>query len=847
MRTAPVRRLLIDPTRPRRDGRSSRSPGRPIGGRWLAWLVVVAGLAAPSGLRAQTATEPTPLSRYIPKENLLFYFEFSGLDAHAATWNKTAAYRLLMDTPLGVMLEAVAGQLLDKALSNVANNKVSGAECVTLIKHVAHHGFAGGFRVVGKGGDSATTPEFHGALVFRGASTKEMRSISSRAMGWMMGGPSKARIDQREGRRMVVVSRPAPGQEGKEISWAWWPEKDVDLVLSTGFPAGVESVLASVDGKIPGATDHPSVKELTKPEADFDAVCIAFLDIANCPKTSNKLTEAIGKIGEAGIQRIDYRWGFDDDALKTITRLIAPKPRKPMLALFDQPGFAKMALLPMPEGVESFLELSISPNQLLDTIGEFGPEIKGNIEEFAETVENSGRIDLRKDLLAHLGPRIVLFVAPGRSAAATNESFETSWLQGFNPAKALAALQTIPKITLVAEVDDPIKFGKSLDGAIIAMNKALSVQALLKSEEEPEAKPDQGGAGANAGRAPGGRQGGAQGKRAPRRRSADTTPAPKFEAMAGDMKAEARSDVKAYLLRTPSDSALRLGPPGFRPVIKLDGKYLAISIVADGADAALKAVKRKDWKPSDDVQRACERLPAKIVMLGVVDPREILPTFLASLPASLQTMINSVAIVRGRMRAGGGNVAGGTNQQNRPGGMGMMAPGMPQGAAPAMGPGSRGRMMSGAPGGPGAPGGAPAAGGNNPPSPGDGTIELKVDADKLPQAEAIRSRLFLTTVSIDVTDQEIRLVTRKAFPNLFNWSVSGLSSTFSAQNQIEQAGNAGQEPGAGGGPTPPAGPGQGPGGMAPPGGRRGAGGGGAPGRPGGRRGAGAGGGAPGEG
>ncbi len=83
---------------------------------------------------------------------------------------------------------------------------------------------------------------------------------------------------------------------------------------------------------------------------------------------------------------------------------------------------------------------------------------------------------------------------------------------------------------------------------------------------------------------------------------------------------------------------------------------------------------------------------------------------------------------------------------------------------------------------------------------------LKVDADKLPQAEAIRSRLFLTTVSVDVSDQEIRLVTRKAFPNLFNWAVFGISATLSAQMQVQQAGNAGQAPAAG---APAAGPGAG--------------------------------------
>src|SRR5205823_8732763 len=123
------------------------------------------------------------------------------------------------------------------------------------------------------------------------------------------------------------------------------------------------------------------------------------------------------------------------------------------------------------------------------------------------------------------------------------------------------------------------------------------------------------------GRGPGARAGGT---RKTRRRSLDNSSAPRLEPIPGQ--------VGAYMLRTPSDSPLRLGPPGFRPVIRIEGKYVVVSVAADAADAAPKAVRRKDWKPSEEVQRACERLPSNLVLLGIGDPREVLPQFLASLP-----------------------------------------------------------------------------------------------------------------------------------------------------------------------------------------------------------------------
>ena len=74
-----------------------------------------------------------PLARYFPKDNLVFYFEFSGVDAHADAWNKTAAYKMLTETPLGAMLEEVGAQLMDKMLSYSPGHRLDGKDYVALI------------------------------------------------------------------------------------------------------------------------------------------------------------------------------------------------------------------------------------------------------------------------------------------------------------------------------------------------------------------------------------------------------------------------------------------------------------------------------------------------------------------------------------------------------------------------------------------------------------------------------------------------------------------------------------------------------------------------------------------
>ena len=65
------------------------------------------------------------------------------------------------------------------------------------------------------------------------------------------------------------------------------------------------------------------------------------------------------------------------------------------------------------------------------------------------------------------------------------------------------------------------------------------------------------------------------------------------------------------------------------------------------------------------------------------------------------------------------------------------------------------------------PGGSAGPGGTvRPAPPNDAMIVIKVDADKLPKAADLKAHLFPTTFAISVADQEIRFVSRGAFPDL---------------------------------------------------------------------------------
>ena len=226
------------------------------------------------------------------------------------------------------------------------------------------------------------------------------------------------------------------------------------------------------------------------------------------------------------------------------------------------------------------------------------------------------------------------------------------------------------------------------------------------------------------------------------------------------------------MLMTPSGSPLRFGMSGFRPVIRLEDKYLVLSLAGDAARAALTAVKSKKWTPSANTQKATEHVPSKLVMLMVNDVAETLPSLLANLPGTLQASINTT-IALSRSQGSPDASAPNPNVANRPGPMpggGGAGGRMPRRGGPmATAPGGGG-AGPGAEGGPRSPGnvsGAQNPGGNSGNGSADASmIQLKIDADKLPKAEDLKAYLFASTLSVTVSDQNIRFVSRSAFPNL---------------------------------------------------------------------------------
>lgn len=779
---------------------------------------------------APTPLDPRPLSRFVPRDNLLVLVEFQGLDLQSDAWTKTAAYKMLNETTLGEMLEAMTAQLADRALANLATKKMSGTDLVAVAKHAMKSGFI--FGINPQSNDFA-----YGTIVIRNGASKEGKATFSRLLGQMMGA-SKPQIVKKAGRSMIAL----PMANGKD-TWTWWAEQN-DLVIAIG--KGTEDVVAAtIDGTSPNATENAVRAELSKADGGFTPAAFMFIDPKGFPsdRAADTTSKAMTQLTSMGLSRLDYRWGFQDDALMSVLRLKAPKPRKGLLALLDQPSIEKTKLPPLPTGLESFTVLALEPGKILDSFLASAPAAsKTSVTEMLDSLKSKSRIDVRKDLLAHIGPKIAFYTMPSTAAKTSGDATKDAppaggsalaGLLGGLPLPGMAG-GSIPKLTLIAEVDDSVAFGKTLDNLMVTVNRELKARAAAQADAQEAANnPDGPGA-------PGGAPGRGRGRPAQGGdNSAPPRVAPEFKQMPGSGKD------KVYTLTVPADMAKQI-PAGFRPSIRLGAKHVVIALTPDAARTALE-VKPSDWTVPTDLAPAFDRLAQNFMLLSVSDPRSTMPELLASLPANLQRGFNTyMSLARNPPPPGGPETPGGPGGPR--GGSGGSGGGRTLvGASPSGGAGGP-PGSSAYPGGSGGPsgsgaypgqGGPPAeagGAGNSEASAGGGLLQFNIDAAKLPKAEELRSRMFPSTFSIVIDDQEVRLVSRTSFPNLIS-TTSGVGVALALP--AVQAARAAARNAAGLPPeTPPPGlnatPAGGPPGAAPgeaPGGRRrpGAGGGGSPG------------------
>jgi prepilin-type processing-associated H-X9-DG protein len=532
----------------------------------LALALVVAVVARPGMARGQErAAGPgagaarASLARYVPKQdNLFFYLEFDGLDAHQGAWRNSAAYKLLNDTKLGALLEDLVGQGIALAQQSARPEKqIKPAELIGLFKLAAKQGFVAGFW-----GDNPQVGGF--VIVARGADRPEVVRLLRSATS---GRPEAAPVEK-AGRTLHRLDDDA----------SWWIEKG-DLVISSK----PDLFLSALDGQAPNVAEHPVRTALLRKSPDFEPVAAGFFDIDAMPPMPPQAVQ----MGLDGLKRVEIQWGFQDDAMLAVVGLVAPQPRRGLLAMLDQPTFTVQALPPLPAGLTAFAVLSLDPVKTYDRIVELSKQTDPRGAEGFARLEQALRqrfgLDLRQDVLSPIGPKIAVYShVPGEAPV--------------NPAAAMMGM--VAGLTIAAQARDEA-LARNLDKLVEMINQIIQSQQAAARRGQPDPN-----AGAIAFR-----------------------------------KQEAQRPT--YALELPPSAV----PPPFglmfRPTIKLGQGQLVIAASTPAANRAVDLAglpPDRLWRPADAFVPMARRLPGDMVLLTVSDPRDTLPGFIENLPTFAQQM-----------------------------------------------------------------------------------------------------------------------------------------------------------------------------------------------------------------
>ncbi len=693
----------------------------PLARLTVAWTTLALVLAASGRVDAQA---PTPLSAYVPGDEVAVYLEFQGLDAHADAWKRSSAYKILNDTPTGAMLDEVAVQFLTQKMP--PKSKITGAEAVILAKHLVRHGFI--YAGLGKAANPQSQRE---VFVARGVfKNKETRPIVARLLS-SVADPTKPKpkVVEVAGHKIVVQTVVT----GKVM--AYWVDdvrkEDLVLVPPQTTEADVVrvagSIFSTIEAKTPNATNHPSRVALAKDEDGFGPVAFAFVDF-----TAMGPIPAPPELGLETLKTVDMRWGFQDKETVSILRVVAPKPRQGLLALFDQPTFEKGVLPPIPEGVTGFSVFTFSPKTFYDQVTtlakSINPQAGAQIDAISDQIKAKTRLRLKEDILSHLGPKMAVYVAPSPKASA-----DASKAPAFNPLAAMLGGAEIPRLTLIADIDDPVAFGRVLDELMIQVNQALKTAG-------PPTPPPDGGAPRSTAKGAKGPSSGIEFKLVP-------------------------GATKVFMLTMPPTLSA-LVPSYIKPTIRVGPKHVVFSISPDSARQALEV--KGGSVALTTYAATLQPAPANLLVAIVADPTETLPAALASFPGALQAKINQANAPPAAMPATNGpGGPGGPPGAMTPGGFpgssssapGAMIPGSSSGSSSSIPPGSSsGSRPPESSGGPG-PNGADA-------KPADGSVIFNIDAAKLPTAASIKPFVIPSLFTVSVDDDGIKVISREAFPDL---------------------------------------------------------------------------------
>jgi prepilin-type processing-associated H-X9-DG protein len=336
---------------------------------------------------------------------------------------------------------------------------------------------------------------------------------------------------------------------------------------------------------------------LFKAQKGFEPLAAGFLDVKVLEPLSRELTQ----LGLGGLERVELKWGFDQDALLGIVRILAPAPRTGALALLDQPSFGIGSLPPVPANVSGLTVMSIDLAKSYDLIDSLVKLLKpqGTTSLLNPVIMEQQGLDLRKDLLANLGPKLAFYTQ-------TDVAGDSSNAAGLAVSRAAG-------FTISAELHNRDRVTRAIDLFMRSFGPFMKQRFSF----------------------------------GPRERQWLIAASLSFRRTAGLPHPQ-------YVIVWPPNSLIPPYSSVLRPTVAVGENELVFAASNEAAERALAGGKR--WRPTATFVPIVQKLPAEMIYMRLADPRPATAVLVASLPIVIRQINAEIMLEERRVGKSGKEV-----------------------------------------------------------------------------------------------------------------------------------------------------------------------------------------------
>lgn len=448
-----------------------------------SWLGAMVLAAAIGGIAWSFAPDPKTSGALLHPSDSVVYFAFDGGAAHEVDFKKTAAYAALYESGLMETLAKTATALKDSAAGEVPDRERQAiGKLLDLGKHAFDRGLSFSLVVQPPAGGP---PTVSATIIFnQGAAHRAVLEDVLREN--LANEPNVAIEAYSDGGKPAGIT--ISGDDGPMGGKITLFEKGGHLVLNAAMTVGGQSPAREIsfralNGQGKNVSSHRLYKDGAT-ERNFVQNSIGWIDFqplkemfGGMPLPPTRTGEQISVgdllegLGLSSLEAAVTRTGYKDRAAWAEASLIAPGPRKGLLALLDQPTFTIADLPPLPPKPLTVLATGIDAGAIYDRLVGVFKDVSAKVEPQAvdqfdqglAQVEGQLGFSIRQDLLGPLKGVMVLAADGGGS-------------------------QSIDSILMSLQVSDEPRFKSTLkkvfDMAAAASNDAVAFETITKYGRE---------------------------------------------------------------------------------------------------------------------------------------------------------------------------------------------------------------------------------------------------------------------------------------------------------------------------------------------------------------------------